>query len=84
MYRTRSIGRVEQVTIWARYSHARPAKCGTHIHAKVPAPMGNKWLITHRAGFILPFGPETSGSKEDSVSREDLRVERKGFTLKGI
>jgi hypothetical protein len=32
--------------------------------------------------FVPPFGPETSGSKEDSVSREDLRVEGKGFTLK--
>ncbi len=29
-------------------------------------------------GFILPFGPKTSGSKEDSVSKE------KGFILKGI
>ena len=26
-------------------------------------------LVLH---FVLPFGPETSGSKEDSVSREEL------------
>jgi hypothetical protein len=32
--------------------------------------------------FVPPFGPETSGSKEDSVSREDLRIEGKRFALK--
>jgi hypothetical protein len=26
-------------------------------------------LVLH---FVLPFGPETSGSKEDSVSKEGL------------
>jgi hypothetical protein len=41
-------------------------------------PYGRRLVTMHRAGFILPFGPETSGS------REDLRVEGKGFTLKGI
>ena len=34
--------------------------------------------------FIPPFGLETSGSREESVSRGDLRVEGKRFALEGI
>ena len=46
---TQPEGLVEKVTFWGG------------INSR---PYGRQLLIIHRAGFILPFGPETSGSKE--------------------
>ena len=47
--KARPEGLVEKATLWGgmpvhKYAYARPANCGTHIHTKIPAPMGNNNL----------------------------------------